>query len=139
MVVSDDPQVRGIRGWLLVLCLLLLLWEPVSLGLVASSVVGSVAVRGFGLALMLALRIGVAGLGIAAGLALWNLRPSALVLTRAALVASAATSVLTLTTPYFPNNRRPGTTAPLVAGMVCYYGGWLLYLWRSRQVRSAFT
>lgn len=120
------------------LCLLLLVWEPLSLAVIASRVVDRVSVRGISLALLLALRIGAAGLGIAAGLAAWNRGPSALALMRGALVALAAVSVLTLTTPFFPNSRAPGTTGPLVAGTVIYYGGWLLYLARSARVKHTF-
>ena len=55
-------QPRGVRGWLLVLCLLLLVWQPLGLALVASSVLDELAIRGLSLALVLLLRLLVAAL-----------------------------------------------------------------------------
>jgi len=129
---------RGVRGWLLVLCLLLLVWQPVSLGLVASSVVDAVAVRGVSLALVLLLRLAVTALGIAAGLALAGERPYAVAMAKWSLAASAAVDVFVYLTPYFPNNRMPGDTPFYVAGSLAYSGGWLMYLVRSRRVRNTF-
>src|SRR5437879_5573393 len=92
----------GIGGWLLLLCLLLLIWQPLSLGLVASSALNSLALRGAPLALLLAARVVVAGLGIAAGLALVNRRAGAVAMAKASLAAAAAADLLTYLTPYFP-------------------------------------
>jgi hypothetical protein len=50
----------------------LILWQPVSLGLVGSSALNSLSVRGLPLALVLLGRIAVAAVGVAAGLALWR-------------------------------------------------------------------
>jgi len=131
-------QPRGVRGWLAVLVLLLLVWQPVSLGLVASSVVDAVAIRGVSLALVLLLRLVVTALGIAAGLALAGERPSAVAMAKWSLVASAGVDVFVYLTPYFPNNRFPGDTPYYVGASLAYSGGWLLYLVRSRRVRNTF-
>jgi hypothetical protein len=128
----------AIRGWLLILCLLLLVWQPLSLGLLASSVVDELAIRGVSLLLVLVLRLLVTAFGIAAGLALLGLKPYAVGLTKLSLVASAAVDVFVYTTPYFPNNRLPGDTPFYVVGSLAYYGIWLMYLFRSRRVRDTF-
>jgi hypothetical protein len=128
----------GVRGWLLILCLLLLVWQPLSLGLLASSVVDELAIRGVSLLLVLVLRLLVTAFGIAAGLALLGLKPYAVGLAKLSLVASAAVDVFVYTTPYFPSNRLPGDTPFYVVGSVAYYGIWLMYLLRSRRVRDTF-
>jgi hypothetical protein len=128
----------GVRGWLLVLCLLLVVWQPVQLGLVASGVVDRIAVRGLPLALVLLLRLVVTAFGIAAGLALFARRPAAVAMARASLLASALVDVFVLVTPYFPSNRFPGDTPWYVAVSLAYYGAWLMYLSRSRRVRQTF-
>lgn len=129
---------KGVRGWLLVLVVLLLVWQPVSLGLVASRVVDAIAIRGLPLALVLLLRLVVTALGIAAGLALAGERPSAVAMAKASLVASAAVDIFVYLTPYFPNNRMPGDTPFYVVGSLAYSGAWLMYLFRSRRVRNTF-
>lgn len=131
-------QPAGVRGWLLVLCALLLVWQPVSLGIVASSVVDSVAVRGLSLALVLLLRVLTAAFGIAAGLALAGRRPYAVQMAKASLVASAVVDLFVYLTPYFPNNRMPGDTPIYAAGSLAYSGVWLVYLLRSRRVHNTF-
>jgi hypothetical protein len=127
-----------VRGWLLVLCALLLIWHPLSLALAASSVLDALAIRGLSLALVLALRLLVTALGIAAGLALLARRAGAVLLAKVALVASAATDVFVYSTPYYPSNRLPGDTVWLIAASLAYHGVWLAYLFRSIRVRNTY-
>ena len=131
-------QPSGVRGWLLVLCLLLLVWQPVGLALAASRLVDAIAIRGVGLALVLLLRLLIAALGIAAGIALVGERPYAVAMARLALVASAAGDLFVYLTPYMPNNRVPGDTPYYIAVSLAYSGAWLMYLVRSRRVRNTF-
>jgi hypothetical protein len=128
-----------VGGWLLVLCVLLVVWQPISLGLVASAVLDRLAIRGLPLALVLMARVVVAAFGIAAGLALLARRPAAVTMAKASLIASAATDTFVYTTRYFPNNRVPGDTSIVVAASLAYYAIWLAYLFRSRRVRNTFS
>ena len=128
----------GVRGWLAVLVLLLLVWQPLSLALVASRVVDAIAIRGVALAVLLLARLFVTACGIAAGLALVGGRSYAVALAKLSLVASAAVDLIVYLTPYFPNNRPPGDTPFYVAGSLAYSGAWLMYLVRSRRVRNTF-
>ncbi|HEX3703693.1 MAG TPA: DUF2569 family protein [Vicinamibacterales bacterium] len=128
----------GVGGWLIVLCVLLIAWQPISLGLVASSVLDDLALRGLPLALVLLLRVVVTALGIAAGLALLGRRPGAPALAKASLLASAATDTFVYLTPYFPSNRMPGETPYYVAVALAYYAVWLAYLVWSKRVRNTF-
>ena len=140
---NGQPQ-RGeggpppIGGWLLVLCLLLLVWQPISLGMVVPGALDALAFRGLPLALVLLLRIVVAGFGIAAGISLLALMPAAVTMAKMSLVLSAATDLFVYTTPYFPNNRMPGDTAPVAVAAMAYYAVWFAYLVRSRRVRRTF-
>jgi hypothetical protein len=128
----------GVGGWLLVLCGVLLLWQPLSFGLVASSSLDALVVRGVPLAVVLALRLVVTAFGIAAGLALAGRRPSAVAMAKTALVATAAMDLFVYTTPYAPNDRRPGETPIYIAVSVAWASGWFLYLVRSRRVKNTF-
>jgi len=130
-----DP---GIGGWLLVLCGLLLIWQPISTGLVASSVLGSLAIRGLPMALIMVLRILVTGFGVAAGVALLGRRPGAVVMARVSLGASAATDLIVYLTPYFPSNRAPGETPLYVLASLTYCTVWMIYLVRSKRVHRTF-
>ena len=138
----DEPgpsEPQAVRGWLLLLCRLLVVFHPLSLAVTAAGAMGSLSARGTAVVSILALRLAVVGFGMAAGRALQNLQPNAVVLAKAALVASAATDVFVYSTPYFPNNRPPGDTVYYVAASLAYHGAWLIYLARSRRVRAAFA
>ena len=121
------------------LCRVLIVWQPLSLGFVGSSALKSLSVRGLPLALVLLGRIAVAAVGVAAGLALWRHRPGAVTLARASLLLSAAADVFVYSTPYFPNNRPPGDSTLILAASLLWYGIWLMYLWRSKRVRQIFS
>jgi hypothetical protein len=120
------------------LCRLLIVFHPLSLAVTASSVFNALFVRGAPVAIVLILRLAVVAFGVAAGLALQNLRPDAVALARLALLLSAATDVFVYTTPYFPSNRFPGDTTLYVVASLAYHGAWLAYLARSRRVRQTF-
>ncbi|HTK30029.1 MAG TPA: hypothetical protein VL309_10775 [Vicinamibacterales bacterium] len=128
----------GVGGWLAVLCGVLLVWQPLSFGLLASAELDSVMRRGLPAAAVLAARLIVTALGVAAGLALLSRRPAAVALARLSLVCSAAADLFVYTTPYFPNNRAPGETPLFVGASLAWYGLWLAYLARSRRVRLTY-
>jgi len=129
---------QGVGGWLGLLSRVLIIWQPLSLGLIASSALRSLSVRGLPLALVLIGRLAVAAFGVAAGLALWRRRPGGVVLAKASLLLSAAADIFVYTTPYFPNNRPPGDTMLILIASLVWYGAWLMYLWRSKRVRDTF-
>ena len=116
-----------------------MIWQPIRVGLAASGALVSIAVAGYPLALVLILRLLVAALGVAAGLALFSLRAGAVAFARVALVASAATDAFVYLNPYIPSNRAPGETPIFVAVSLAYHAVWILYLSLSRRVRAAFA
>jgi len=131
-------RINGIRGWQLGLCFLLIVYQPISLALDASSALDALPIRGLTLGLVLCARLIVAAVGVAAGLALLGRRPAAVAFAKASLVLSAAMDLFVYATPYAPSNRTPGTTPYFAAASLIFYGGWLAYLIRSRRVRATF-
>jgi len=119
-----------VRGWLLVLCGLLLVWQPLNLGLTMAGLVDELSLRGPGLAVILLARLLAAGLGIAAGISLFQLAPGAVSIAKASLVFSAVVDVIVYATPYSPNNRPPGDATIILIASLVYYGGWFAYLSR---------
>jgi hypothetical protein len=135
--VNDGPA--GVGGWLLLLSRLLLLAEPINVAVTAPAALTALPIRGTPLALILILRLAVAALGIAAGLALAGRHYGAVTMAKASLALSAATAVFVYTTPYFPNNRMPGDTPLYIAATLAYYSGWFAYLTWSRRVRNTYV
>src|SRR5579862_7515502 len=138
MVAPDMERINGVRGWLLVLCFVLMVYQPLALALEASAAIEALPIRGLTLGLVLAARLVVTAAGVAAGLALVSRRPAALTLAKASLVLSAAMDLFVYSTPFFPSNRLPGTTPWFATASLVFYGGWLAYLFRSRRVRQTF-
>jgi hypothetical protein len=138
MADANQRDRTGVRGWLLVLCGLLLVWHPLDFALVASGALEALPRRGVALALVLLLRLIVTALGIAAGIALLARRPAAVGLAIAALLSSAAVDLFVYTTPFFPNNRMPGDTPWYIAASLAYHAAWIVYLVCSRRVRNTY-
>jgi len=114
----------------------LLVWQPLSLATTMSGLVEELSIRGAGLGFILLARLLAAGLGIAAGLALFQVKPGAVAIAKASLVVSAAVDVLVYATPYSPRNRPPGDSTIVLIASLIYYGAWFAYLTRSKRVRA---
>lgn len=134
---SARPPQR-IGGWLLVLCLLFLVWRPVNSALVASGALAALSVRGPSLAVGLVALTLVTSFGVAAGIALLARRGPAVAMAIAALILSAAMDLVVYTTSYFPSNRMPGDTPLYLAASLAYHGIWLAYLLRSKRVKTTY-
>ena len=122
-----------------VLAVLLLLWQPLSLATTMSGLVDELSVRGAGLGFILLARLMTAGLGIAAGLALFQAKPGAVGLAKASLIVSAAVDVFVYVTPWSPNNRPPGDATIILMASLLYYAAWFTYLARSKRVRATYS
>jgi hypothetical protein len=135
--VSAGP-VSGVRGWLLLLCVLLLVWQPLNLSFTTAGRLEGLSSRGPGFAVVLVVRFFAAALGIAAGLSLLQRKPGAVTIARASLIVSAAVDVFVSVTPWYPNNRPPGDATVILIASLAYYGAWLAYLARSKRVIATF-
>ena len=127
---ADGRQARPAA--LTILSALLIVGEPLGLALYASAVLPRILDRGAWAVLLLATRLAIAAIAVAAGRALWHQRPGAITLARVALGLTAAGVLLTSLSPVFPHNRPPGTTWPFVTAMLIYYAAWFAYLMRVR-------
>jgi hypothetical protein len=130
--------VTRVRGWLLLLCVLLLVWQPFSLSLTTAGRLENLSLRGPGFAAVLVARLFAAALGIAAGLSLLQRKPGAVAIARASLIVSAAVDVFVYATPWYPNNRPPGDATLVLVGSLAYYAAWLAYLARSKRVVAIY-
>jgi hypothetical protein len=131
----QDTREHAPGGWLLVLCFFLAVWKPLSLAALASSVLAALPVRGWPLAVLLAVRVIVTAFGVAGAIAIYHRHSGAAAMAGVALVLSLGVDVFVYMTPYFPSNRLPGDTPFYIAWAIASHGGWLVYLFRSARVR----
>lgn len=124
------------RGWLLVLCAVLLLWRPLDFAMELPLTLPSLGMRGIAGGAELLFHGAVAVLAIAAVRALAGALPIGPTLAAAALVASAGASIQSLFWSALPNQVVPGSELPLAALSTLHALAWLLYLKRSRRVRA---
>jgi hypothetical protein len=139
-LVNDeaDGTPTGVGGWLLLLCLLLLVGQPINLAVRVARVLGSLPMRGVPMALVVVGQLMVAGIGVGAGLALLGSRRGAATFAKWSLLLSAGMDVFVYSTPFMPNNRLPGTTPLFVIASLTYYAIWIAYLSRSKRVENTF-
>lgn len=130
------PGARPIRGWLLVLSRVLVIWEPLEFAVAAFGAFNAVAVRGWPVLAVLGARLVGAAFSVAAGRGLSDRQPSAPSMATGALAVTGATRLVAYLTPYFPTNLQPGQTPVYVALTMLYYGGCIAYLTWSRQVKA---
>lgn len=118
-----------------VLAVVMVVVEPLLLGLAASGAMSRLPLYGVPAWLFLAARGSVAAFGIVVGRRLWagdgGARRAALVW----VVLSCGLAWLTIATPYFPGNRTPGDKRMAVVTTAAWYGLWALYLLRAGAVR----
>jgi hypothetical protein len=124
--------------WIFVLVFILTIWNPASLALRAASAVSSLSSPSTLSLAFLVLRIVVAGIGVAAGIALWVRRPGAVWLAKLALVLIAVETSVRMASRTGLSYAPPGTRLPLALGVALHNGAWYLYLQLSRRVRAAY-
>jgi hypothetical protein len=134
----NEPK-SGVGGWLALLCLLLIVWRPVTLAVSTASSMSSLGFRGLSMAVVVVAQLMVAGVGVSAGLALLNRRRGADAFARWSLFLAAAMDVFVYSTSFLPNRRMPGTTPFYIAASLAYHGAWIAYLTLSRRVQRTFS
>jgi hypothetical protein len=115
------------------LAVILTVWEPVNLAFFVAPILTTVATRGAATATFLFARILVAGVGIAAGMALWRNDPHARQLAAVALVLSTLAAIVMFTTTLLPTNVMPGDEWLYLAGIIIFNSCWLVYLGRTAR------
>jgi hypothetical protein len=130
--------VNGLGGWLLVLSRVLILGQPIVVGLTTAQTLGGLTMRERPVAVLVVARALAAAFGVAAGLALNRQHRGAVRLTKLSLLVSAAIEMIVYLTPSYPSSRGPGETPVWMAGTLLFYGGWYGYLAKSKRVRATF-
>jgi hypothetical protein len=128
-----------VRGWLLILCLILTVWNPASLALRLAAGVGNLPSQPWLSLAFLAIRLVITSIGVAAGLSLFMRRPWAVQLAKAALVLFAIETVVRLSTRVGLSEAPPGTRLPTAVLLLVHNAGWFLYLQKSRRVRAVYS
>ena len=124
------------RAWLLLLCAVLMVWQPLSFAVEASSSLGTLGMRGAAGAVELVFHGAVAALSVAAGWALWQSSPAGPKLARAAIAAAAIAGVQSLYATALPSNVFPSDRLPLAAVTIVHAAVWMAYLSRSGRIRA---
>ena len=127
------------RGWLLLLCAVLFVWQPLTFAVEVSSTLPSIGMRGAAGAIELGAHGVVAALSFAAGWALWQTSPAGPMLATIAIAAAAAAGVQSLYWSVLPSNVFPSDRLPLSIFIVATACAWLLYLRRSKRVRATLS
>jgi hypothetical protein len=128
-----------IRGWLRVLCIVLLVWQPVLFARAASTAMLALPVRGAAVGVVIGVRLVVTAWGVAAAILIVRRREIAVRVTIAALVAAGVLEVFVTLTSYFPSNLAPGDAPLYAAGAALFYAGWIAYMARSGRVKRTLT
>lgn len=123
------------RGWLLLLCVILLVWQPLSFAVEAAGTLPTLGIRGVEAIVEIAAHGLVAAISFAAGWALWQASPAGPRLAAVALVVVGVTGVQSLYWTVLPSNVFPGDRLRLAALIVLHSCAWIVYLRRSRRVR----
>ncbi|HEY8535404.1 MAG TPA: hypothetical protein VIL25_03110 [Vicinamibacterales bacterium] len=115
------------------LALLLMVWEPLNLALLAAGIISRLPERGWPALSLLAFRLVVASVGIIAGRALWSGAPGAVRLARWAVGLALVAVLLTYTTGWWPARLAPGVRGPAVVVLAGWHALWLAWLFRLRE------
>jgi hypothetical protein len=126
------------RGWLLVLCVDLFMWAPMTVAREVGATLGSLGMRGPAAVVELAVHGAVAAVAVAAAWALWIGNPRAPAFAAAAVLASGAATVQSLYWSVLPSNTMAGDRPPLALAAIAHAAGWMMYLRRSRRVRALY-
>jgi hypothetical protein len=120
----------------LLLCLLLGVWAPLQLAYTLPLAFAALPVRGPVLGVLIAVRIALTAVGVAAGVSLYARKPAGVTLARVSLICTTAVDLFRYHGTYYPSNRVPGDEWIDTAISVAYAAAWLAYLARSRRVRD---
>ena len=125
-------------GWLLLLCAILTVWNPLALALRLSAVASNLAAMSTPALISFGVRFALTSLGVSAGISLFMRRPWAVSLTKMTLVLFCIEAGARLSTRSGLSEAPPGTRLPLAVLLVAHNAAWYAYLQKSRRVRELF-
>ena len=118
------------RGWLLVLCAVLFVWQPLNFSTEVSAALPTIAMRGWPGLFELAVHGLVAAASVAAGWALWQSNPAGPALALLVLAGAALTGIQSLYWSALPHNTFPADRLPLALVIAGHSSAWMAYLRR---------
>jgi hypothetical protein len=124
------------RGWLLILCAYLVVWQPISFASEVTTALQTLGMRGWVGVAELVAHAAVTAIAVAAGWGLWLGNPAAPSISAVAVLLCAAASVQSLFWTRLPHDVVPGDRVPLALLAMAHATGWMMYLRKSRRVRS---
>ena len=136
--LAPHPETRGPQGWILLLCVLLIVWEPTALALRIAALIPTIGSRGPLDILVMVWRVVLMGIGMAAGVALWRRETAGVTLARAFLLLSAATAIVSFETGTELVSLPPIERRAMLTAILIYNAVWYAYLSRSQRVREAY-
>ncbi len=132
---STEPP---LGPWLWLFCGLLAGWGPLTLALEASGVLSGLAYGDPAAAVALAMRAGLAGLGVAAALALYRRHQAGLALARIYLAGSVVLALTRAGTSVLPSTLAPSDEWIRFTVVGLHAGAWWAYLSLSPRVRQVY-
>ncbi len=150
--MTDEPAIKGVRGWLLLLCLFLIVLVPLkaAIGLFAAwqAAANSPTLRGM-LAFDAVFEIAFAAFAAYAGVALYRGRTNAVAVAKIYFIVTLTLAVLGLGLTVIgalQQQTSDRVLAGLLKGPAAFVAGsqalvsaaWLIYLERSRRVRATY-
>lgn len=106
---------------------LLVVVEPLALALAASAALDWLFARGVVAVGFLLARLAITGIGMVAGMRLWDGRPGGMALARWSYAGQIAATILAHTTRLWPTTLAPGVAEPAFILGLAWYGGWLAW------------
>jgi hypothetical protein len=116
---------------------LLVVVEPLALALAASAALEWLLSRGAIAVAFLLARLAITGVGMVAGMRLWDERPGGIALARWSYAGQFVATIVAHTTRLWPTTLAPGVAEPAFVFGLAWYGGWLLWtLLADRRFRT---
>lgn len=126
------------RGWLIVLCGYLALWQPMTFAAEATGAMGTLSMRGPGGVMELIVHGCITAIAVAAAWALWIGNPSAPRMAEIAVACCTLAVLQSLIWSRLPHDVPPGHQLPIALIAITHATGWIVYLRKSRRVRSLY-
>jgi hypothetical protein len=151
-LTEEKQTLKGVKGWLLLLCINLTILDPLSI--ITNLFVATDALQSqferypefFQFILISGVcRIALMVFSIYAGVSLWKVMPGAVLVARKYLQAVLAYSVFAVFLPRIvglPDELYRDLAAPNLLNSlltICYVAAWFLYLSRSKRVKATYT
>lgn len=146
-----ELQYEGVKGWLLVLCVCLTIFDPLAILLnlvIITTVLKPLFAKHDGLLRLIMVNgicsIGLAVYSIYAGMSLWKIAPNAVITAKRYLYVAFIYSIASIFLPYLMGlpedlqSQITGNTTFNSLITLIYFIAWYQYLCRSRRVKATY-